>query len=77
MVAMVLELQNNVRANAFVQWMDENDFSKEMAALALGKSIRMVQYYQEGREVPLDTIYLMEAISEGFRTPAMRHRKVA
>jgi hypothetical protein len=37
------------------------------AARLLGKSDRMIRYYDEGREIPRDTRMLMDALLQGFK----------
>lgn len=64
--------------NDFTAWMDRMEWSVEQAASALGKSDRMIEYYQAGRPVPLCVLYLMEAIEVAdYRPPSMRPRKQA
>ena len=53
--------------NVFVDWLDEMELDVERAAKLLGKSLRMVQYYEQGRDIPLDTLYLMDALAQGYR----------
>ena len=63
--------------NVFTIWLDEMDFTSEQAAELLGKSVRMVKYYEGGRELPVDTMYLMDALAEGYRPRRLvsRHQK--
>lgn len=35
--------------------------------MLLGKSIRMISYYREGREIPRDMLLLMDATANGYR----------
>jgi hypothetical protein len=55
------------RTNLFEQWLDEMELTHAQAAVLLGKTERMVAYYEAGRPLPLTTLYLMEALSTGFR----------
>ena len=59
-------LMNSDAQNGFVRWLDVMEFTTEQAAELLGKSPRMVQYYEMGRVPPVDTRKLMTAIWEGF-----------
>lgn len=63
------------RTNVFIDWMDRMEFTQTEAARALGKTIRMIGYYQQGHEVPVGTLYLMEAIEAGYVPPPLRLQK--
>lgn len=55
--------------NAFRRWRDRVGLDNlKGASSLLGKSIRMVEYYEAGRHIPLDTRLLMMAIAEGFES---------
>ncbi len=56
----------------FLAWMDEMDLSATEAADMLGKSHRMIGYYLGGRNIPRDTIYLMDAVTQGYCPPHLR-----
>ena len=43
---------NSDAQNSFVRWLDVMEFTTEQAAALLGKSPRMVQYYEMGRVPP-------------------------
>ncbi len=66
----------NRHSNAFHDWLDAMGMkpgsiqSRRRAAAMLAKSIRMVEYYEAGREIPLDTQYLMAALADGYRPRA-------
>lgn len=53
-------------------WMDRMEdvvgypLTSDTAAKLLGKSERMIRYYEEGREIPRDTLLLMDALAKGF-----------
>jgi hypothetical protein len=56
------------RPNLFTQWLDEMELSRAQAAVLLGKTERAVGYYETGeRPLSLTVLYLMEALSKGFR----------
>ncbi len=46
------------------------ELTTEKAAELLGKSPRMVKYYEMGRVPPIDTRKLMTALWEGFQPQA-------
>lgn len=47
--------------------LDAEKITLKRAAELLGKTLRAVQYYEEGREVPRDTLLLMDAYMRGYR----------
>lgn len=54
--------------NAFRRWRETVGLKDyRQAAPLLGKSLRMVEYYEAGRTPPLDTRLLMAAIADGYR----------
>jgi hypothetical protein len=65
---------DEIRLNVFASWVDRltDHFGRvltkpEVAAL-IGKTVRSVDLYLSGKQqVPLDTLYLMQAIEQGFR----------
>lgn len=66
-------MQTETYSALFESWLDQmgidvdsSDWA-EKAGRLLGKSPRMVAYYREGREIPRDTLLLMEALRQGFR----------
>jgi hypothetical protein len=64
---------DEMRPNVFAGWLDRlpdhfgREVSKEEVARLLGKTVRRVDHYLSGQTVPLDTLYLMQAIEQGFR----------
>lgn len=63
-----------IRPTTFDLWLDRmadelgvEKVTMAQAAALLGKSERMIGYYMEGREVPRDTLLLMDALLKGYR----------
>lgn len=65
----------------FKQWREVvgevKPITLDEAAVLLGKSRRMVEYYEAGRDIPRDVMLLMAAYSEGFRPNRVLLRKCA
>jgi hypothetical protein len=74
-LALMVQAQTFDRTNDFVDWLDRMEFSPAEAAHALGKTVRMIGYYQQGHEVPPGTLYLMEAIEGGYTPPPLRRKR--
>lgn len=55
---------NRSDANAFQAWRRTVNADLKRAAALLGKSKRIVEYYEAGRPIPVDTRKLMRAIVE-------------
>ncbi len=61
---------NSGAQNGFLRWLDVMELTTEKAAELLGKSPRMVKYYEMGRVPPIDTRKLMTALWQGFQPQA-------
>jgi hypothetical protein len=53
--------------NVFVLWEERMDVSDVHAAQLLGKSLRMVKYYEAGHPIPQAILLLMDALQQGYR----------
>lgn len=58
------ETKTRETCNAFRAWRSLVDADLNRAAQLLGKSKRIVEYYEAGRPIPVDTRKLMQAIVE-------------
>jgi hypothetical protein len=62
----------DIRPSLIRLWMDSMEdvlghpLTSEQAGRLLGKSARMIRYYEEGREIPKDTRLLMDALAQGY-----------
>lgn len=65
-------MTEEIRPTLIGLWMDRMEdvtgtpITTEEAARLLGKSVRMVRYYEEGRDIPRDTLLLMDALLQGY-----------
>lgn len=66
-------MTDEMRPTLFKIWMDRMEdecgfpLTTDEAARLLGKSVRMIRYYEEGREIPRDTLLLMDAVLQGYK----------
>jgi hypothetical protein len=71
---------NRAHIELFEDWLDRMGIDigvrewRDQAAELLGKSPRMCAYYREGRDIPRDTLYLMDALLQGYRPKHLAHK---